>query len=96
MHKNVPSLLVAMAALWAFAVLPVQAAPASVGDQASGILGSPITQPPSADPAIAKAVEWLQTNQKLSRMQYATEKSARLGHDADRCLILGGPETLPM
>jgi hypothetical protein len=78
---------------------PAQAAPAGIGDQASGILGSPVSQLPTEDPVIEKAIQWLRTNQQHNQNRYADVRSTAevtSRYDCNHFLIMGGSETLPM
>jgi hypothetical protein len=99
--KNIAISVVSIAALGGFlgAVAPAQAAPAGIGDQASGILGSPVSQLPVEDPVIEKAIQWLKANQQQSQSRYVDARSTaeiNRHYDCDHFMIMGGSETLPM
>lgn len=73
-------------------------APISV-DSTEGLLASPAAQPPVKDPVIQKAIEWIQNKQiKPTDLQKKNNPEKTIGQkpEAQRRLILGGPEIIPM
>lgn len=76
-----------------------QAAPVEV-DMAAGLLGSPVAQVPMQDPAVQRAIEWIQSKQlKQEQLQKANPQSTigeKPRSSVGRRLILGGPEVIPM
>ena len=94
MNKHTLSISLSIAAAIGFA-LSAQASPASVGDQANGMLGSPAVQTSSQDPLVRQAVKWIRSND-VQTEHYAPKSSKVTHRDLDHTMILGYPESVPM
>lgn len=79
--------------------LAAYAAPVDL-DQSAGLLGSPVAQVPMQDPAVKKAIEWIQSKQLKHEQIQKKDPQSTLGdrphNNVEHRLILGGPEVVPM
>jgi hypothetical protein len=94
MNKHTLSLSLSLLAAFGIA-LSAQASPASVGDQANGMLGSPAIENSSQDPLVRQAVKWIHSN--AVRTEHFVPINGAVSHkNVDKTLILGYPEAVPM